>query len=117
MRSRKPRKQRKRQARAPLHRRHKMISANLSKELRSRFKKRSAPVRKGDTVKVLRGSHKRKIGKVDEVILKDLTITLENLGRKKVDGTQVKIPLKPSNVQIVELSAADGRRRRALERK
>ena len=112
-----PGKQRKRQARAPLHMRQKMVSAPLSKELRSKYKKRSAPVRKGDQVKVLRGSNKGHVDKVESVDLKNLVIFLEKLSRSKVDGTKVKVPIKPSNVQIVEMETSDSKRRKALERK
>ena len=39
--SKQPRKQRKYRANAPLHTRHKMASANLSKELRKKYSKRN----------------------------------------------------------------------------
>ena len=46
--SKQPRKQRKYLANAPLHKRHKFMSANLIKELRKKYGKRNFPVRKGD---------------------------------------------------------------------
>jgi acyl-coenzyme A synthetase/AMP-(fatty) acid ligase len=50
-----PRKQRKRVLDAPLHRRQKMVSVHLSKELRKKLstKKRSIPVKKGDRVALM----------------------------------------------------------------
>ena len=52
--SKQPRKQRKYRAEAPLHVKHKLVSANLSKELRKKYGRRSFPLRKGDTVLVKR---------------------------------------------------------------
>ncbi len=48
-----PRKQRKYLANAPLHIKRKFLSANLSKELRKKHGKRSIPIRKGDTVRIM----------------------------------------------------------------
>ncbi|HOV52389.1 MAG TPA: 50S ribosomal protein L24, partial [Methanothrix sp.] len=50
MKSIQPRKQRKERYTAPLHRRQKYMHAPLSKALREELKKRSAELRKGDTV-------------------------------------------------------------------
>jgi large subunit ribosomal protein L24 len=58
MKSKKPSKQRKAMYQAPLHRKHKLFSAHLSKELRKQWNKRSLPVRKGDEVKIMRGKFK-----------------------------------------------------------
>ena len=69
--SKQPRKQRKYRANAPLHVRHKMISANLNKDLRKKYGKRSFPLRKADNVKIMRGEFKNKTGKVASVDLKE----------------------------------------------
>ena len=58
----KARKQRKYVANAPLHIKKKFLSANLSKELRKKYG-RSLQIRKGDSVKVMRGKFKGKTGK------------------------------------------------------
>ena len=60
------RKQRKYRNNAPLHIKGKFVRAPVEKRLREEFG-RSLRVRKGDTVKVLRGSFKGRSGKVDRV--------------------------------------------------
>lgn len=116
MKSAKPRKQRKVFYNAPLHRRQKLISAHLSKELRKQFGKRSLGIRKGDEVRVARGKHKGTSGKVVKVDLKKLFVHIENLKRKKVSGAEVYIPIRPSNLIITNVSLEDRMRKRIIER-
>lgn len=108
--SKQPRKQRKYLANAPLHIKRKFLSVNLSKDLRKKHKKRNIPVKKGDTVKVMRGKFKKKQGKVTEVKLKMSKVTIEGIQIKKQDGSKVNVRLKPSNLQIIELNLEDKRR-------
>ncbi len=98
------RKQRKYLAEAPLHLRHKLVSSNLSKDLRVKLKKRSLPVRKGDNVKVMRGKFSGKTGKIANVNLKRLRVTIEGLQRQKKDGTKINVFFNPSKLQILELA-------------
>ena len=74
MKSSQPRKQRKFRYQAPLHIRHKFMGAILSDELKDKHEVKTLPVRVGDTVKILRGGHKGKEGKVTFVDLKKMTI-------------------------------------------
>jgi len=63
----KPRIQRKRAAQAPLHRKRRMTSSHLSPEIHDKAKgrmPRAVPVRKGDTVRVMRGGFR---GRGDDV--------------------------------------------------
>jgi large subunit ribosomal protein L24 len=115
--SKQPRKQRKYRANAPLHTRHKMASANLSKELRKEYSKRNFPIRKGDSVRIMRGEFRGKAGKVAEVNMKKLKILVEGINRTKKDGTKVGVLFDISNLQIKELNLADKKRKMALERK
>ncbi len=69
--SKQPRKQRKYRANAPIHLRHKLVSANLSKELRAKHGRRSFPLRTGDSVKIMRGEFKGKTGKIESINLKN----------------------------------------------
>ncbi len=108
--SRQPRKQRKLRYNAPLHLRHKFLSANLSKELRKKHGKRSIPLRKGDEVLVMRGGFAGKKGKILEVDLKRCKVTIDGMNRKKADGSKVNVKLHPSNLQIVSLEMEDSRR-------
>jgi large subunit ribosomal protein L24 len=112
-----PRKQRKYRANAPLHTRHKMVSANLGKLLRKKYNKKSIPLRKGDTVKVMRGKFRGKKGKISNVDLKKLRVSVENLQISKKDGTKINAYFSPSNLQIDELNLDDKKRMAVLENK
>ena len=74
-----PRKQRRAHFNAPLHLRQKLMHAHISREAREKLKiaKRSAAVREGDRVKVLKGKFSGHTGKVSEVDLKNLKIYVE----------------------------------------
>jgi large subunit ribosomal protein L24 len=109
-----PRKQRKYLANAPLHIKRKLLSVNLSKELRKKYGKRNIPVRKGDKVKIMRGKFKNKSGKITEVRTKMMKIYLEGIQVKKTDGSKVSVPLRASNLQIIELNLDDAKRLKKL---
>ena len=109
--SRKPRKQRKYLANAPLHIKKKFVSINLSKQLREKQGKKNIPVRKGDKVKVLRGKFKKKEGKITKVFLKQGKITMEGIQVKKRDRSNAVVKLQPSNLQITELNTDDRKRK------
>ncbi len=108
--SKKPRKQRKYRANAPLHLRKKFVNANLSKTLRKKHNKRSVAIRKGDKVKVMRGKFKGKSGKVNKVKMKYGKIIVDGIQVTKQDGSKSDVSLKPSNLQIIELDTADKKR-------
>jgi len=112
------RKQRKGQANAPLHIRHRMISCHLDRALRAEYSTRSISVRKGDTVKILRGSEgiKGMEAKVANVDLKELTLTLEGVTIAKADGTQKARPIQPSNCIITKLDLSDPWRKEKLSK-
>jgi len=112
-----PRKQRKRLFNAPAHRRHKLMAAPLSRELAASRGAKTLPVRKGDTVRILRGDNKGFEGKVSRVDLKAFRIYIEGLTREKVDGTNIFLPTHPSKVQIRNLNLEDSWRKDILERK
>jgi large subunit ribosomal protein L24 len=94
-----------------------MMSVNLSPELREEYERRSLPVRKGDTVKVLRGDFKDHEGKVENVDLKNYRIMIEGVNVQKPDGNQVYHPVHPSNLMIMEMDLDDDERNEILERK
>lgn len=116
MKSKQPRKQRKARYNAPLHIRHKFMSAPLSAELRDKYEKRSFPVRNGDTIRIVRGDDKGKVGKVRSVDLKSERITVEGVVVAKSDLSEVPRPLHPSNVVITKLELKDKLRESALMR-
>jgi large subunit ribosomal protein L24 len=112
-----PRKQRKRLFNAPAHIRHKLMSAPLSNELAASRGVKTLPVRKGDTVRILRGDSKGFEGKVSRVALNEYRIYIEGLTREKVDGTNIFLPVHPSKVQIRSLNMEDSWRKDILARK
>lgn len=109
--SKQPRKQRKYLANTPLHLNKKFLSINLSKDLRKKYSTRNIPVRKGDSVKVMRGKFKGKQGKVEQVMPKDSKVIIEGIQIKKKDGSKINFPLRTSNLQIVELNLEDRKRK------
>ncbi len=112
-----PRKQRERLFNAPAHARHKNMSAHLAPDLVKSHGIKSIPVRKGDTVRVMRGDHEGFEGKVSRVDLANYRIFVEGLTREKVDGTVIFISIHPSKVLIKTLNLDDKWRKRILQRK
>lgn len=118
MTSRQPRKQRKAIADSPWHRRRKLVSAHLAEDYledRKRKLPRALPVRKGDIVKVIRGEHRGREGKVSSVDYRSLRITIEELTYGKADKKQVAKPIHPSNVIIKKLDETDPLRLKRFE--
>lgn len=115
--SKQPRKQRKFLYNAPLHLRRKMLAAHLSKELREKYKRRSLPVRKGDEVKVMTGKLKGRTGKISRINLNKYKVYIEGVTRKRTVGTEVQVPIHPSNLKITNLNLSDKGRVKILERK
>ena len=114
--SKKPRKQRKWLANAPLNKRRKMMGARLSDDLREKYKRKSLPVRKGDTVKVMRGEFKGTSGEVTSLNLKSYKIYVSGITIKKANARDVERPINPSNVMITGLFLEDKERREMLGR-
>jgi len=115
--SKKPGKQRKALYKAPMHKKHKLLGARLSKELTKQLKKRTLGIRSGDEVKVMRGNFKGKTGKITKVMLKKGRVFVENIKRNKVSGEEVNVPIHPSNLLITSASMDDKKRKRITERK
>ncbi len=77
---------------------------------------RSLPVRKGDTVRIMRGDDRGHEGKVTDVDYKALRIYVDGATVNKADGTEVGRPIHPSNVMITKLDMSDPWRRKLIER-
>ena len=91
-----------------------MLGSNLSKILKDKYKKRSIVIRKGDSVKVMRGEFKGKTGKILSVNLRVLKVIIEGIQRGKKDGTKVNVIFDPSNLQVQELNLDDKKRIKML---
>ncbi len=111
-----PRKQRKYRHNAPLHIKGKFLSVNLSKEIRKKYNRRSARVKKGDKVKIMRGQFSGKTNKVDRVDMKKCKVYVTGIETIKKDGSKTAYPLEPSNLQIIDLNMDDKRREESLKK-
>jgi large subunit ribosomal protein L24 len=108
--SKKPSKQRKYRANAPLNIKRRFLSSHLSKELREKYKTRNVPVKKNDKVKIMNGNFKGKTGKIFKVLTKKSKVFIEDIQNTKKDGTKTYYPINPSNVMIIELDLTDKKR-------
>jgi large subunit ribosomal protein L24 len=117
MTSSKPTKQRKMLFNAPYHLRRKMLTAMVSEEITKEYGIKRIEVKKGDTVKVMRGDNVGFEGKVAQVNTKTGRIAIEGLTRKKADGTPVYIWIHASKVMITKLDLSDNKRKASIERK
>ena len=114
--SKQPRKQRKYCINAPQHIKHKFLSANLNKELRKKYKRRSFSLIKGDSVVIMRGEFKKKSGKIGVVDTRRMRVSIEGIQKDKRDGTKVNVWFSPSKLQVKELKLEDKKRIEALQR-
>jgi len=95
-----------------IHRKKSRLHVHLSKDLRSKIKlkKRALLVRKGDTVKVMRGPHKGKEAKVSDVNVVRRVVFLEGIAVKNARGREMPIPLQPSNMLLLSLESTKERK-------
>jgi large subunit ribosomal protein L24 len=104
------RKQRKYRHNAPLHVRQKFMGVHLDASLRKTHGVRSTAVRTGDTVKLVRGQHKGKTGKVERIDLQYTKVFVTGIENRKKDGGKSLIPLQPSNLLLMSLDSSDKKR-------
>lgn len=93
------------------------MSAHLTSELIVRYKRRSIPVVRGDTVKIMRGEFAGQTGRVRKVNLKEGTVEIEGVTITKADGKKVSRPIHASNLLITKLNLTDPWRRRKISEK
>ena len=110
-------KQRKYRFIAPNHVRNKFMGCHLSKELKEKYGKRNVTLRKGDTVKVLRGQFKGKTGKVEEVDTRKSRVAIKGIEVIKKDGNKVYFRINVSNLMITDLITDDKRRFKEAKKK
>ncbi|MHA2308684.1 MAG: 50S ribosomal protein L24 [Candidatus Heimdallarchaeaceae archaeon] len=114
-----PRKQRKRYFKAPYHLRNRMMTAPLSDALREKYGVRRLPIHKDDKVTVFKnksGDEEIK-GKIIRVLPQQYAIHIEGHSKEKADGTIVSFPVHPSNVVITSLHLRDTKRREMIQRR
>ncbi|MHA1229512.1 MAG: 50S ribosomal protein L24 [Candidatus Helarchaeota archaeon] len=118
MKTKSPRKNRKRMFLAPNHRRNKYFNAKLIDELVEEYGIRRLGIRKGDHVMVFRGEFEGSEGKVTRVDRKNYRIYVEGIQIEKIGGASFDYPIKPSDVIITKLNPKkDKYRKKIIERK
>mmetsp|Transcript_50851 Transcript_50851/g.142322 ORF Transcript_50851/g.142322 Transcript_50851/m.142322 type:complete len:138 (-) Transcript_50851:128-541(-) len=110
------RKSRKAHFTAPSHIRRKLMSAPLSKDLRTKYAVRSIPIRRDDEVMIVRGHYHDREGKVTQVYRKKWRIHVERVTRDKANGQTVPVGIHPSKVVITKIKL-DKDRKALLDRK
>jgi ribosomal protein L24 len=65
----------------------------------------------------MRGKFKGKKGKVTMIDIKGLKVLIEDVQRGKQDASKTSVPIKPSNLQIIELNLEDRKRLRSKSKK
>ena len=117
MKTKNPKKQRKRIYQAAHHKRRLLLSAHLSLELRKSYNFHSIPIKTGDRVKIFRGDYKGYEGRVLRVNKRKYQIFIDGINREKADGTSISVPIHPSKVEVIQLSLDDKWRNKIIERK
>ncbi len=109
-----PRRQRRALYRADHAVQRRQLTVPLSRELRRRFHRRSLPIHKGDTVRVVSGSFEGQEERVARVDRRSRSVTLENVTVKTGEEKMRPLPVRPSHLLLIKLNLADPWRRRIL---
>ncbi len=102
-----PRIQRRARATAPLHRKSKEIRVHLDSEKFKDVPAKRVTVRKGDTVKIVRGSRSGHEGKVAQIDVKNRKVSIEKALLRKADNKEVSLWFDPTNLVITKLDLSD----------
>ena len=84
-----------------------LLAAPLSEELRKEQGRRSYPVKKGDTVKIVRGDFAGIEGKVTDVDTHRQRLFVEGVTREMTSGTSTNVSVHSSKVVITKLNLDD----------
>jgi large subunit ribosomal protein L24 len=107
----KPSKQRKRNIyKTNIYGKRKLLVSKLDKPLVKTTNKKRMTVRKGDTVKILRGKYKSKTGKVDKVSYTHSKVYIKDIKQTNSRGQDKLIPFNASNLIIIDLLLNDNKR-------
>ena len=96
--------------------RRRIMSSGLSRELRDKHNVRCVPIRKKDTVRIVRGHYKGKEGKIKTVYRRRYCVHIDKIEVEKQNGQTVFIPIHPSNCVITKLHM-DKDRQKLLDRR
>ncbi len=110
LKSKKPKKQRRALYERAMHMKKENVSVHLEKKLAKETGRKSLPVRKNDSVLIMRGDKKGEKGKVNSVDYERGRVFIEKVTRKKADGTEAAVPIAACNLLLVTLDKSDQRR-------
>lgn len=96
-------------------RRRRMMTVPLSRDLKSRFHRRSLPLRKGDTVRIIGGSYVGREERIAKVDRRAFSVTLENVTSKTGESKQTPLPMRTGKLILVRLNLSDPQRRALLK--
>jgi large subunit ribosomal protein L24 len=105
-----PGKQRLKIYKGPLHTKRKLLVCPVDKPLQKIHSLKSALVRKGDSVKIMVGEHKGKIGKVEIVDHSKAKVFVKEIKHKNSRGQEKMTALVASNLLITDLVVDDLKR-------
>lgn len=109
-----PSKKRKQLYTAPLHQRRKTLTAPLAPMLAEKEGIRQLVIRKGDSVRILKGSFKGIEGEVSKIDYKSMRLTIEGITFEKSDGSAQHFPVRACNCEIINLKNMKDKRRKAI---
>ncbi|GAB5361597.1 hypothetical protein AAMO2058_000726200 [Amorphochlora amoebiformis] len=107
----KRRKARKRFFTAPLNVKRRMMRAPMSKTLRVQFKKKNVLVRVGDFVKIEKGDHKGKTGRVIRIVTEKLKVAIQGITKRTAQDKTVHVLIYANKLSVLAL----GPRRKEFE--
>ena len=102
---------------AAYHQRKNDFNVHLSTDLREKYNTRSLPVRRDDTVLILRGKFTGIQKRVTRISYKKRKIQIEGVKMTKTDSTEIFFWLDPSNVLITSLGKIDEGRKKLIDRR
>lgn len=102
---------------APYNKKKAVFHVHLSKDLKSKYGVRHLPVRKDDTVIILRGKYAGIQKRVTTVNFKKGRIKIEGVKTTKTDGTEIFHFIEPSNCVLVSLGKLDAGRKSIIDRR
>ncbi|NVM30795.1 MAG: 50S ribosomal protein L24 [Candidatus Helarchaeota archaeon] len=112
------RKQRKRFYNQPHHKRNKLFTAKLHDDLLEDHDIKRLPIRKDDTVLVVRGEFRDMEGKVSRIDRQKAQLFIDGASIEKSSGTTFDIPIHPSNVVLTKIEVKkDKWRKKIIDRK
>ena len=109
--SKQPRKQHRMRANSPLHTRNKELRVPLDSRRYGSSGVRRVTARKGDTVRIVRGSRSGLEGKIAKVDLQRRKVSIEKALIMKADNKEVPLWFDPSNLVITKLDLSDPARK------